>query len=167
MSQEAITVITILITLIVGCLLLLLFIFARNGGQIASSLVAAGASKLRAVTRLPILAFIALTLLNLSMVAVVFRGSSIIHGDGPGGFVEVVIKQFLLLASLLMFAAATLLYRAAARAAGIQKIRFFLLGVTATSILIGVCWMFVYEACANDKGHCRNWKLAAFSSEMH
>jgi hypothetical protein len=167
MSQEVITVITILITLIAVCLLLLLFILARDGGQIASSFVSAGASKLRDTARLPILTFLALTLLNLSMVAVIFRGSIIIYGDGPGGFGEVMIKQFLVLASLLMFAAATLLYRAALRAVGIQKTRFFLLGLTATSILIGICWIFVYEACANDKGHCRNWKLAAYSSKMH
>ncbi len=177
MSQEVITVITILIALIAVCLLLLLFILARDGGQIASSFVADGASKLRAIARLPsklrdtarlpILTFLALTLLNLSMVAVVFRGSIIIYGDGPGGFGEVMIKQFLVLASLLMFAAATLLYRAALRSAGIQKTRFFLLGLTATSILIGICWIFVYESCANDKGHCRNWKLAAYSSKMH
>jgi hypothetical protein len=167
MFQEVITVITILITLIAVCLLILLFILARDGGRIASSFVAAGAGKLRAIARLPILTFLALTLLNLSMVAVIFRGSFIIYSDGPGGFGEVAIKQLLLLASLLIFAAATLLYRAALRSAGIQKTRFFLLGLTATSILIGVCWIFVYEACANDKGHCRNWKLAAYSSKMY
>jgi hypothetical protein len=167
MSQEVIIVITILIALIAVCLLLLLFILARDGGQIASSFVAAGARKLRAIARLPILTFLALTLLNLLMVAVIFRGSFIIYGDGPGGFGEVVVKQFLLLASLLMFAAATLLYRAALSAVGVQMTRFFFLGVAATSILMGVCWIFVYEACANDKGHCRNWKLAGYSSKMH
>jgi hypothetical protein len=165
-SQEVFAVIIVLVVLMAASLLLLLVMLARNGGQLAISLATAVANKLRAATRLPRLICLAHTLLNLSMVAVIFRGSTIIYGDGPNGFGELALKQVLVLFSLLLFAAATILHRKAIGAAEAQKAQYFLLSATSTSFLIGICLIFVSEAYGNDKGHCRNWRIASHSPEL-
>jgi hypothetical protein len=82
------------------------------------------------------------------------KEATIIKGDGPGGFGEMIIKSAITLPTLaLYFITLTLSLRS------LRFNKFFIFFIIATLWFIFLATLAIWDACSDDKGYCRNWIL--------
>ncbi|UYK72822.1 hypothetical protein [Xanthomonas sacchari] len=106
---------------------------------------------MKAISRI-ILAITALFLV------VVLRQVSVIHGDGPGGFGELLLKGLLAQVSILCFALLIVCLRRVSRDVAAPRLSMF--GVYLTTAVITFSFaVSLFDACADEKGYCRNWEI--------
>ena len=92
--------------------------------------------------------------INAIFLAVVLRQCTIIHGDGPGGFGELILKGLLAHISLACFACLAVSLRQLSREAT-GKLAAFCVALTTTIILSSAFALALLDACTNEKGYCR------------
>jgi uncharacterized membrane protein len=100
-----------------------------------------------------------LVLSNALCVAVVLRQATVVHGDGPNGFGEILIKGFMALLSLglyiLMCINVWLFFRRPFH-------DYFPSAITAiTCILMFFGYVSLDDACSDQQGYCRNWHMTS------
>ena len=96
--------------------------------------------------------------INAHFLLVIFRQCSVVHGDGPGGLGEILIKGLLAQVSILCFILFIVsLRRLSIRVAGA---RLAIAGVCLTTAFILFSFMAsLFDACSDGKGICRNWDI--------
>jgi hypothetical protein len=96
---------------------------------------------------------------NAFLFYIVLRGAFVIHGDGPGGFGEFIIKGFMLWVSMSLFITGFVSTRSINKKDS-HNIKFnIFLCTIATVVLILFCGIMVIDACTNNQGYCRNWTI--------
>jgi len=98
-------------------------------------------------------------LINVFLVFIVYCGTSVIHGDGPVGFFEVIVNGLIQL-----FASSLFLYGLLLSILSYKNEKFYIfpikvIAVIITVILILISYPMINNACSNDKGYCRNWTI--------
>jgi len=94
---------------------------------------------------------------NALCVVVVLRQATVVHGDGGGGFGEVIIKGFMACLSLV-------LYLSVCVSAWMFFRRPFDNGLLVATILLSCILIFfgyvsLYDACYDKEGYCREWRI--------
>ena len=97
--------------------------------------------------------------INIASFILCFHFATIIRSDGPGGFAEIIIKSLILHSSIISLCAGIVL---SIKQHLSVKPSFF---TSFTCLLITMLLMVfaalgIIEACSDNKGYCRNWKIA-------
>ena len=96
--------------------------------------------------------------INAFFLAVVLRQCSIVHGDGPNGFGEFILKGLLAHTSIASFGfLAFSLWHLSKESKG--KLGVFFVALIASTVLLLSFLVSLIDACENEKGHCRRWSL--------
>lgn len=104
----------------------------------------------------------------INVIALIFciHFTTIIRSGGPGGFLEVIIKAWILILSLVSFVAGIVLsiehYSATRPHFASQFIRR-----SITVLLVFFAALGVFEACGDNKGYCRNWQTVPFHLKIY
>lgn len=105
-----------------------------------------------------ILACVVYNLINASLLALIYRNATVIRGDGPAGFSELIIKGFITHICLAFFVggiiASIKIYRASK-----DRFRLKALCIVTFSVLLFFSAVAVVESCSDDAGHCREWRI--------
>ena len=94
---------------------------------------------------------------NMLLLAVIVRQSFIVHGDGPGGFFELMTKILLGQISLACFAFFifySLKMKKNDKTTGMS---------ITTSVIFCIFCIFVFDACSDTQGYCRKWHFYSSS----
>jgi len=94
-------------------------------------------------------------IINIFLLFIIFRGTSVIYGDGPAGFGEAFFKGILVLFSLSLFLFCLILTIHSYKN---KKFDIFPIKVI-TVILILISYLMIHDACSNNKGYCQNWTI--------
>ena len=100
--------------------------------------------------------------INIFLLFIISRGASVIYGDGPSGFGEVMVKGILELFSFFLFLGSLILTALIYKNKNLEsKFNIFIIFlITAiTIILISISSLMISDACSNNKGYCRNWTI--------
>lgn len=104
------------------------------------------------------LACLVYNLINVSLLALIYRNATVIRGDGPAGFSELIIKGFITYICFMFFVggltASIKIYRVSK-----DKFRLKALCIVTSSLLLFFSAVAVVEACSEDAGHCREWRI--------
>ena len=95
---------------------------------------------------------------NALCVAVVLRQATVVHGDGPNGFGEMLLKgtmAYLSLGLYLCLCVSTWLFFRRPFEDGLSTAT-----VVLTCILTFFGYVSVYDACADKDGYCREWQIS-------
>ena len=96
--------------------------------------------------------------INALFLLVVLRQFSVVHGDGPGGFGELLLKGLLTQVSILCFVLLIVYLRRLSRDVAGTHLNIF--GICLiTAIIIFSFTVSLFDACTNEKGFCRNWNI--------
>ncbi len=101
-------------------------------------------------------------LINILLFYIVFRGASVIYGDGPAGFGEVLVKGILETYSFFLFLGGLILSRLIYKSNSLKSksgIFFIFIIILITMVLISISRLMIIDACSNSKGYCRNWTI--------
>lgn len=105
-----------------------------------------------------VLACFVYNLTNLSLLALIYRNGTIIRGDGPAGFAELIVKGFITYICFVFFVggltASIKIYRVSK-----DSFRLKALCIATFSLLVFFSAIAVVEACSDDAGHCRQWHI--------
>ncbi|MEC7120130.1 MAG: hypothetical protein VXW65_09550 [Pseudomonadota bacterium] len=108
------------------------------------------ANKTKAITKF-------LLFFNVLCVVVVLRQATVVHGDGAGGFGEVIIKGFMASLSLVIYLSvcisAWMFFRRPFHD------RLPTVTILLSCILIFFGYVSVYDACYDKEGYCREWRI--------
>jgi hypothetical protein len=96
---------------------------------------------------------------NAFLLYFILRGAFVVHGDGPGGFGEFIIKVFMLNISVLLFSTGFMSIRSINKKEGKNIKTNIFLCTLATVVLMLFCGIMVIDACTNNQGYCRNWTI--------
>lgn len=96
--------------------------------------------------------------INALFLLAVLRQCTVVHGDGPGGFGEVVIKGLLAQFSIIMFVFAAASAHAVSRC---EKTAFlpFCAFMFSTLVLVAIFSFSIQDACSNNEGYCKQWRM--------
>ena len=101
---------------------------------------------------------VAFFVINALFLAIVLRQCSIVHGDGPGGFGEFILKGLLAHVSIASFGClAFSLYRLSKETKG--RIGVFFIALATSTVLFLAFFISLIDACENGEGYCRQWTL--------
>ena len=101
---------------------------------------------------------VAFLVINALFLAIVLRQCSIVHGDGPGGFGEFILKGLLAHVSIASFGClAFTLHRLSKGTKG--RIGIFFIALTTSTVLFLAFSLSLIDACENGEGYCRQWTL--------
>lgn len=105
-----------------------------------------------------ILVCLAYNSINASLLTLIYRNATVIRGDGSAGFSELIIKGFISYICLAFFVGGLI---ASIKIYRVSKDRFRLkaLCIVTSSLLLFFSAVAVVEACSDDAGHCRGWRI--------
>ncbi|MSN96862.1 hypothetical protein F1B92_06745 [Campylobacter sp. FMV-PI01] len=95
------------------------------------------------------------------MLLIIFRQADVIKGDGPGGFFEGIIRIFIaiiILASFILM----VLFSSIGYFRYIKKQKgkmCLILSALLMLVIINCAFVMIYDACSDELGHCRQWKI--------
>lgn len=96
--------------------------------------------------------------INAMFVATILRQCTIVHGDGPGGFGEVLVKGMLAQISLAAFICVLVSARSTLknrdRKRGVPWV-----SLLATATLAAIFILCLQDACSDQAGYCRSWRV--------
>lgn len=96
--------------------------------------------------------------INALFLLVILRQCSVVHGDGPGGFGEILLKGLLAQVSILCFILLIASFRYLSRDVASTRLAIFGVCLT-TAVLLFSFLVSLFDACTNDKGFCKNWNI--------
>ncbi|MDV7212651.1 hypothetical protein [Azotobacter beijerinckii] len=99
-------------------------------------------------------------LANLVGLILCFHLTTTIRSDGPNGFVEFIIKSWILGLSIASFCVGIALSVKQCRAIK-PRLFYFIVCLSITVLLAFFAVLGVIEACDDSKGYCRNWQMVA------
>jgi hypothetical protein len=104
--------------------------------------------------------YLSYNIINLVLLIICFHFTTTIRSDGPSGFIELIIKGWILALSIsfwvtgLIFSVRKYCYE------NPRTLCFF--GCVLTSVLLlFFSTLGVIDACSDGKGYCRNWQIVA------
>ncbi|MFL1464446.1 hypothetical protein [Marinobacter sp. HN1S83] len=96
--------------------------------------------------------------INASLLAPILRSATVIRGDGPAGFTELIIKGFIAYICVAFFIgglrASIKLWRGSK-----DSFRLKALSIVTSSLLLFFSAVAVFEACSDDAGNCSGWQF--------
>lgn len=96
---------------------------------------------------------------NAFLLFIVLRGAFVIHGDGPVGFGEFIVKSFMLGISWFSFIVGFVSIRMINKEEGRNIGGYVFLCASVMVVLMLLCGVMVFDACANSQGYCRDWAI--------
>ena len=99
--------------------------------------------------------------LNIVLVFIIFRETTIIRSDGPSGFGEAVLKSIVFFLSLI-FIFINFIVKSIASYRGKPKPRMSVGDVITTLWAAFFAAISVVDACSDNTGYCRHWNLFSF-----
>ena len=98
-------------------------------------------------------------LLNMFLLLIIFRGTSVIYGDGPAGFGEAIVKGIIELFSVPIFLSGLLVTVLGYKEKSLTSKVNIIVASIISILLILISSSMIHDACNNEKGYCRNWTI--------